>query len=61
MFCDAPIDPARDYQKVEGFERRRAGGGTNAIRLRHPLPAWACVGCVVSQAAGISTDQQQMI
>ena len=34
--CGTTIDPNQDFRKVVGWERRRDGGGTNALRLRQP-------------------------
>jgi hypothetical protein len=48
-FCSAQITPSRDYRKVEGFERKRDGGGTNAIRLRVVKDEWACMHCIDRQ------------
>ena len=47
-FCFNPVNPEDPYswQKVTGWERRRAQGGTNAIALRAPLQEWAHPACV---------------
>lgn len=56
-FCGGEISVNRDYQKVEGFERKRDGGGTNAIRLRQPKGEWACTSCIDKESRGINAQQ----
>jgi hypothetical protein len=45
-FCGGSISASRDYRRVTGFERRRSGGGTNALSLRTVSHEWACEGCI---------------
>jgi hypothetical protein len=52
-FCLREIDPDLAYRHVSGFERKRPGGGTNALRLREPHDSWACSQCVDRLAAGL--------
>lgn len=53
LFCGRDIVSRRTaYQKVEGFERPRRAGGTNAVRLRTLVDVWACDRCVDLKAAG---------
>lgn len=51
-YCLRLVEPEAAYRRVTGFERRRAGGGTNALRLRQPHDVWACSPCVERLAAG---------
>jgi hypothetical protein len=53
-FCGDKIDTETNgiYQYVKGWERRRKGGGTNAIRLPERLAMWACHACIEAHAAG---------
>lgn len=56
-FCGRPIDrPTTAYQKVEGWDRHRRAGGTNALTLRRPLPEYACEGCIAIQKAGAGQE-----
>lgn len=57
-FCSREISTARDYQLVKGYERKRDGGGTNALRLREPLGKWACKFCIDKEAKGIGASQE---
>jgi hypothetical protein len=57
-FCSRPISTTRDYQLVEGYERKRDGGGTNALRLRRPKGKWACMFCIDKEAKGIAANQE---
>ena len=54
VFCGQRLDSdaVGVYQLVTGWERRRSGGGTNAIRLPQRHPRWACHGCVEAQTTG---------
>lgn len=61
IYCEKEIDPSRDYRKVEGFERSRSGGGTNAIRLREPKDEWACAPCVDKLSRGIAPEQGSLL
>lgn len=62
MFCHDPIDQARDYQRVEGFERHRSSGGTNHLVLREPVPGvWACTFCVAKLRRGTDPGQMEMV
>lgn len=56
-FCGLPIDrPGTAYQKVEGWERHRRGGGTHALALRRPLQEYACEGCIAVEKAAPGQD-----
>lgn len=48
LFCGEVLDAdaAGVYQYVRGWERRRTGGGTNAIRLPTRENKWACHACI---------------
>lgn len=56
-FCGDTVDPKQDYRRVEGWERARAAGGTNAVRLRRPTDVWACRFCVDKEARGVGAAQ----
>lgn len=49
-FCLTPVNPMTDYRKVTGWERKRDGGGTNALRLREVHDEWAHALCIDKQA-----------
>ena len=59
VFCGEQVDPnsRRTWRKVEGFERHRDAGGTNAIALRHQLDVWACDPCISKQKTGLAPGQ----
>jgi hypothetical protein len=59
--CGNMIDEDRDYRKVTGWEKRRAQGGTNALRGRETHDVWACRFCVDKQARGIAPEQTALI
>jgi hypothetical protein len=47
VFCGQEVlSPATAYRKVTGWERKRDGGGTNALALREPHDEFAHVSCV---------------
>lgn len=46
MYCLREIEPSRAYRRVIGWERRREGGGTNALRGRRPTNDFACTRCI---------------
>lgn len=46
VYCGEPVLSTQDYQRVEGWVRRRGQGGANQITLRVPRPEWACRGCI---------------
>lgn len=52
--CGDEMDADRPgaYQRVTGWETRRKGGGTNAIKLRKPLHEFAHKTCVEASAKG---------
>lgn len=61
-FCGKAVDPNRDYRRVTGWEKRRAEGGTNALRCREPHEdEWACVSCIDRQASGVAPTQAAML
>jgi hypothetical protein len=57
-YCDAKIDSETPgvYQYVKGWERRRAGGGTNAIRLPERVMMFACHACIEAHVRGYAQD-----
>lgn len=60
--CEAPIDPKRDFRKVEGYERiQREGGGTNAVFLRKVSEVFRCSSCLKREQRGISTEQTTLL
>lgn len=48
FYCNTLIDSdARGiYQYVSGWERKRAQGGTNALRAATRRERWACHACI---------------
>jgi len=52
VYCDEPVLSTQDYQRVEGWERKRAGGGANQVTLRTTKPEWACQSCIESAKRG---------
>ena len=52
VYCDEPVLSTQDYQRVEGWERKRASGGANQVTLRTPKPEWACRSCIESAKRG---------
>lgn len=60
-FCGKAIDANSDYQKVVGWEKKRSGGGTNAVRGRENVDEWACRWCVDKLAKGIDPGQQGLL
>src|ERR1700704_2190078 len=61
LYCKKPVDANKDYRKVEGWEKSRSGGGTNAIRLREPKDEWECTSCIDSHGRGISLEQGSLL
>jgi hypothetical protein len=61
VFCGGAIDEDRDYQKEEGWVRRRHEGGTNALRLRRVRDEWACWVCVDRQSRGVHHAQEALV
>jgi hypothetical protein len=60
-FCHRSIDPTAAhgvYQRVVGWEKRRSGGGTNAIALRRTEQVWAHNLCVERAKNGRSGQGQ---
>ena len=61
--CLNEIDPTDRsvWQKVEGWERPRVGGGTNAIALRKPVQEWMCATCMVRKKEGLGVNQGSLL
>jgi len=57
--CGQSIDPTSPYvwQRVEGWERKRKQGGTNAIALRRTRQEWAHPACVTLARDGYSGQE----
>lgn len=51
-------DVEDSYRLVVGWEKRRAQGGTNALRLRKPQEVFAHFECVEKEAHGVAAGQQ---
>ncbi len=49
------------YQKVEGWERFREGGGTNALSIRRPFDVFMCVRCMDRALAGVPSGQGSLV
>jgi len=58
VYCDEPVLSTQDYQRVEGWERKRAGGGANQVTLRTTKPEWACRACIESAKRGTLNQDQ---
>lgn len=43
--CGKEIDQRWDFREITGWEKRRAGGGTNAVKERRETGRWMCRGC----------------
>lgn len=58
VYCHAEIDSDDTgvYQLVHGWERKRAQGGTNAIRLPHRDFKWACHACIEARVSGLENQ-----
>lgn len=61
VFCGGAINHVSDYRRVEGFERHRSEGGTNALALRKATEEWACSACVDRAKRGVSPTQQALV
>lgn len=61
-YCGDPVDTdARTtFQRVEGWERKRDQGGTNAIIGRQVRQSWACYTCIDRLRHGIDPAQQTL-
>lgn len=60
---DAPHDVDTDiaFRKVSGWERRRTGGGLNALALRQSHDEYACYACIERLQKGISVSQTTLL
>ena len=47
---------SKAWQKVEGWERHRKAGGTNALALRAPLQEFMCEACMIKEKLGWGQD-----
>ena len=58
-YCGVAInsDSIGVYQLVRGWERRRSGGGTNALRLAERAQRWACHACIEAQVKGYADNE----
>ena len=54
-FCKRPVDPdsSLTYHKYEGWARKRAKGGLNALTLQEPLGFYAHYECVEQTKRGL--------
>lgn len=54
VYCHLPLDSDQHgiYQYVHGWERKREGGGTNALRLPLREMKWACHACIEERVRG---------
>lgn len=59
--CGAGVNPYQAWQRVTGYEKRRAGGGTNHVALRQPEQAWLCDSCMRREQRGISAQQGSLV
>lgn len=51
----------RYYQRVVGWERPRAAGGSNQITLRNPIDVFSCIECVDKIRVGVPIGQGSML
>lgn len=61
-FCGEPVDTDTlgVYRNVQGWEKARKGGGTNALRLRVNNGEHAHATCVDSEARGYRRGQENL-
>ena len=61
--CEKEVDPnARTtWQRVIGWERKRKGGGTNAVALRETLQQFMCGECMIQRLEGIDPMQETFV
>lgn len=55
--CSAEVDTRRAWTKIQGWDKFRAQGGSNAIALRRPMGEWMCDRCMEKEKAGIAPGQ----
>lgn len=48
------------WSKLEGWEKKRAAGGTNHVALRKPLGEFMCNGCMEKLLSGVAAAQLQI-
>jgi hypothetical protein len=58
---DVIVKPERADRLVLAYERPRAGGGDNALRLRQPQQTWAHPACVNMEAKKVSAVQGRLL
>ena len=66
VFCEQPMLEAVEngetiYHFVQGWERDREQGGTNALRLRSRTGDVAHSRCVERAAAGVAAGQETLV
>lgn len=49
------------WNKVTGWEKKRAGGGTNHLALRQPQDDVMCNGCMNLMLAGLDPGQTRLL
>ena len=60
--CEKDLRPSQNpWQKVSGWERKRHGGGTNALKLREAHQEWLCAECMVKRTLGGASEQGKLI
>lgn len=48
------------WQLVEGWEKKRAQGGTNHLAMRNPKEKFRCNGCMQLMLDGLSSGQVRL-
>jgi hypothetical protein len=63
VYCGGSIDAEHDYHAIVGWEKRRSGGGTNAIALRETAKPdrWACEDCINKLKRGVTPEQGSLL
>lgn len=59
-FCNAVVDVDRCFQWIEGWAKRRKGGGPNAVTLAARHARYACRECVDKLQHDIAIGQTQL-
>lgn len=62
VYCGEDVDPdgLNTYQRTQGWVKRRAQGGPNAIKLRETIQEWACWECIDKRVRGVEGQSSLM-
>jgi len=58
--CNKRIDKQSDWTEITGFDRPRAAGGTNTVKMRAETGRYLCDECMRKWQRGISPMQEGM-